>query len=184
MALRHRVPTVFSIYMVDVLCCALGCVILLWQVNYQEAEKQTAAAHARGDDLQNSLDKLKNAHLSINSLESALDASKKELSQSQKDLAASQKKGVEVTLLLDDKLKALAATERLALVRKKEYDALKETHELAQAALDKFRGANKELEVKTNLTASELADKIKANAELLLKIAAAQGRVKALEKDL
>src|SRR6476659_6677097 len=59
MALRHRVPTVFSIYMVDVLCCALGCVILLWQVNYQEAEKQTAAAQARGDALQNSLDKLK-----------------------------------------------------------------------------------------------------------------------------
>src|SRR6476620_6045941 len=151
---RRTVPTVFSIYMVDVLCCALGCVILLWQVNFQEAEKQTAAAHARGDDLQNSLDKLKNAHLSINSLanevdtlKSALDASKKDLTQSQKDLAVSQKKGVEVTLLLDDKLKALAATERLALVRKKEYDALKETHELAQAALDKFRGANKELEV-------------------------------------
>src|SRR5437016_13885376 len=41
---RHKVPTVFNIYMLDVICCALGCVILLWQVSHQEAEKQTAAA--------------------------------------------------------------------------------------------------------------------------------------------
>ena len=27
MIVRHRVPSVFGIYMVDVLCCALGCVI-------------------------------------------------------------------------------------------------------------------------------------------------------------
>ena len=44
MHLRHRVPTIFNIYMLDVICCALGCVILLWQVAHQEAEQQTAAA--------------------------------------------------------------------------------------------------------------------------------------------
>ena len=27
MIVRHRVPSVFGIYMVDVLCCALGCVV-------------------------------------------------------------------------------------------------------------------------------------------------------------
>ncbi len=41
---RHRVPTVFSIYMLDVICCALGCVILLWQLKHSEAEEQTEAA--------------------------------------------------------------------------------------------------------------------------------------------
>jgi hypothetical protein len=191
MAIRHRVPTIFSIYMVDVLCCALGCVILLWQVSFQEAEQQTAeakkqtqevmkqtlAAELRGNQLQESLDKLKNARLSISSLTSEIDSLKVALD-------ASQKKEVQVTLMLDDKRKALDAAEQLALVRKKEYEALKETHALALAALEKFRGANKDLEAKTNLAALELTEKLKANAALLLKIAAAEGRVKDLEKDL
>jgi predicted nucleic acid-binding Zn-ribbon protein len=43
MQTRHRVPTVFTLYMVDVFCCALGCVILLWLVNAREARRQTAA---------------------------------------------------------------------------------------------------------------------------------------------
>ena len=42
MRIRHRIPTVFSLYMVDVLCCALGCVILLWQLKHSEAEEQSA----------------------------------------------------------------------------------------------------------------------------------------------
>src|SRR5262245_66254773 len=30
MRVRHRTPSIFSITMVDVLCCALGCMILMW----------------------------------------------------------------------------------------------------------------------------------------------------------
>ena len=47
---RHKVPTIFNIYMLDVICCALGCVILLWQVAHQEAEMQTAEAKTKGDE--------------------------------------------------------------------------------------------------------------------------------------
>ena len=50
MLLRHKVPTIFNIYMLDVICCALGCVILLWQVSHQEAEQQTAAAKTKSED--------------------------------------------------------------------------------------------------------------------------------------
>src|SRR5439155_23987462 len=49
MRTRHRIPTVFNIYMLDVICCALGCVILLWQVSHQEAEEQTDAAKKQAD---------------------------------------------------------------------------------------------------------------------------------------
>src|SRR5262245_8830653 len=42
MKTRHKIPAVFSIYMADVLCCALGCVILLWQLYHHESEEQTA----------------------------------------------------------------------------------------------------------------------------------------------
>src|SRR5262245_55564174 len=44
MKTRHRIPTIFNLSMVDVLCCALGCVILLWLVNFREAKRRAAAA--------------------------------------------------------------------------------------------------------------------------------------------
>jgi hypothetical protein len=37
MKTRHRIPSIFNLSMVDVLCCALGCVILLWLLNLREA---------------------------------------------------------------------------------------------------------------------------------------------------
>ena len=49
MRVRHRVPSIFNLSMVDVLCCALGCVILLWLINLREAKEHedTAAAQSR-----------------------------------------------------------------------------------------------------------------------------------------
>jgi hypothetical protein len=44
MAMKHRIPTIFNLSMVDVLCCALGCVILLWLVNLREAKQRSEAA--------------------------------------------------------------------------------------------------------------------------------------------
>src|SRR5689334_7623218 len=39
MRVRHRIPSLFSLSMIDVLCCALGCVILLWLLNLREAKE-------------------------------------------------------------------------------------------------------------------------------------------------
>jgi hypothetical protein len=39
MRVRHRIPSIFTLSMVDVLCCALGCVILLWLLNLREAKE-------------------------------------------------------------------------------------------------------------------------------------------------
>jgi hypothetical protein len=44
MRIRHKIPTIFNLSMVDVLCCALGCVILLWLVNFREAKRKALAA--------------------------------------------------------------------------------------------------------------------------------------------
>src|SRR5207245_5355648 len=44
MRTRHRIPTIFNLSMVDVLCCALGCVILLWLLNLREAKEETLTA--------------------------------------------------------------------------------------------------------------------------------------------
>ncbi len=50
MRTRHRIPSVFNLSMVDVLCCALGCVILLWLLNLREARQRTEEA-GRSDKL-------------------------------------------------------------------------------------------------------------------------------------
>src|SRR5215211_2589439 len=118
MAVRHRIPTIFSIYMVDVLCCALGCVILLWQFNFQEAEKQTAEAEAKNEELTASLKRLNSAKVAIDSLTS-------EVSHLKVSLDTTRSREVQVTLALEDTRKSLGEAEKLALVRKKEYDELK-----------------------------------------------------------
>src|SRR5262245_22015458 len=41
MRARHRIPSVFTLSLVDVLCGFLGCVILLWQVNARRAEESS-----------------------------------------------------------------------------------------------------------------------------------------------
>ena len=39
MRVRHRIPSIFNLSMVDVLCCSLGCVILLWLINLRDAKQ-------------------------------------------------------------------------------------------------------------------------------------------------
>src|SRR5690349_405094 len=52
MRVRHRIPTIFNLSMVDVLCCALGCVILLWLLNLREAKEETITAGKTRQQLQ------------------------------------------------------------------------------------------------------------------------------------
>src|SRR5262249_300013 len=44
MRIRHRIPSIFNLSMVDVLCCALGCVILLWLLNLKDARQRAVLA--------------------------------------------------------------------------------------------------------------------------------------------
>jgi chromosome segregation ATPase len=39
---RHRMPTIFTISMVDMLCCSLGCVILLWLIKADKLKQMQA----------------------------------------------------------------------------------------------------------------------------------------------
>ena len=42
MRVRHKIPNVVSLSMMDVLCCALGCVILLWLLGAKQTEDETS----------------------------------------------------------------------------------------------------------------------------------------------
>jgi hypothetical protein len=52
MRTRHRIPSVFNLSMVDVLCCALGCVILLWLLNLRDAKQKAAQAGQSDEQVQ------------------------------------------------------------------------------------------------------------------------------------
>src|SRR5207249_594825 len=84
MLLRHKVPTIFNIYMLDVICCALGCVILLWQVSHQEAEKQTAAAKESQSEFENARSNLLSASSDVIQLQATLALTQKEREDARK----------------------------------------------------------------------------------------------------
>ncbi len=44
MRVRHRIPSIFNLSMVDVLCCALGCVILIWLINLRDSKQHQEEA--------------------------------------------------------------------------------------------------------------------------------------------
>src|SRR5438128_11482148 len=51
MRTRHRIPSIFNLSMVDVLCCALGCVILLWLLNLRDAKERAELASQTSAEL-------------------------------------------------------------------------------------------------------------------------------------
>jgi len=170
MIIRHRTPSIFSIYMVDVLCCALGCVILLWQLYHAESEEQTAAAR-------NALSKLAKADIDINDLKSERDGLKDELDSTTKEK-------VRVTLELDGIRDKLDREAKLALVLQSELNALRKTHRTAEALLASLKVDHAALLKKSTLTSTELAESLKAHAEVIAKAATLEKRLTALEKEL
>ncbi|MCS6850230.1 MAG: VWA domain-containing protein [Gemmataceae bacterium] len=149
MRLRHRIPTIFNLSMVDVLCCALGCVILLWLLNLREAkqrlkavgettqllastrgeleESQKAAARLR-QDLAASAAQVRELQEQRQRLLAQAQAAEQERQQLAKDLAAARS---QVAELIKDKLALQGQAAQVAeLLRKK-------TGELQELTRDK-----------------------------------------------
>ena len=81
MRIRHRIPTLFNLSMVDVLCCALGCVILLWLLNQREARDQANAAEQTGQELNQSQRSLDSAERELKEVQQALLTSQRQEQQ-------------------------------------------------------------------------------------------------------
>ncbi len=156
MKTRHRIPTIFSIYMVDVLCCALGCVILLWLVNLREAKQRAAAAS--------------DANQRLGKTQSALDTSTSELASTRSALAGSQ-------------VREKSLQYRLTLLQA-EHDDTRRALVLSQKQLSALQIDVKDWQVKARQTESGLASKTAAYEDVLKKLAAAAALTRSLEKDL
>jgi predicted nucleic acid-binding Zn-ribbon protein len=78
MRIRHKQPTLVSMWMLDVFCCALGCVTLLFLLNSRMASDEAKANRTSLLDLKEAKDRiavaesdLKSARLKLNSAEAA-----------------------------------------------------------------------------------------------------------------
>jgi hypothetical protein len=108
MRVRHRIPSIFNLSMVDVMCCALGCVILLWLINLREAkyhqdnaEEQQRQVTAQLENIRTERD---NAIGMLMRLESQIESVEEERDNLQKNLRAQRTEATE----LSRKLKASA----------------------------------------------------------------------------
>jgi hypothetical protein len=172
---RHKIPTIFNIYMLDVICCALGCVVLLWQVAHREAEQQTADAKESHAEAEKQSDAAVRARVEFEKAQQELLSASNDVTQLQAELAAWKAKHQGLT-------QALAATEKdRAQVRA---DAGKINVEL----LAKIAGADKKAkELATALVLSEESARRLAldskDAQTKLKLADLQRTSLLLERD-
>src|SRR5438445_8427916 len=90
MRTRHRIPMIFSLSMMDVFCCTLGCVILLWLINQREAMLRTRAASQVTEKLTVSEQQRGQLNSLLDDLDRQLAAAKAELKSRSADLAAAR----------------------------------------------------------------------------------------------
>src|ERR1051326_6952186 len=88
---RHRIPTIFTLSMLDVFCCALGCVILLWLWNERLAKTRLKAAEETGRQLDYARGELADARRMIEGLKGNVAALTSERDQTRSALAAAEK---------------------------------------------------------------------------------------------
>ena len=157
MRIRHKQPTLVSMWMLDVFCCALGCVTLLFLLNSRMASDEAQANRTALIDLQTIREKLAAAI-------SSLDATRLKLNSEE---TGRQKLSASVSDLEGLKLKLTAEVEQLTArlsTTRTERDDLARKLGVAQAEaksaktlLDATQLALNSAEAKVETNAKELA---------------------------
>jgi hypothetical protein len=174
MRVRHRIPSIFSLSMVDVLCCALGCFILLWLVGAKQSADKKQADKAE-------LDKQKQAQANeVSNLEAKL------------QVATARADALQVRLRTSGKALDVARTDAADLTNK-----LAEAHgriDALQAVADTVPGVRDDLkkmrqqydadETRLQTLNNDLAAKKQDFDETSRKLATAQTNAKKSAADL
>jgi septal ring factor EnvC (AmiA/AmiB activator) len=174
MRTRHRIPNLFSLSMVDVLCCALGCVILLWLLNLREAKQraqevlraneQLAVALRERDDL---YQELRASQHQAGELQRSLRSRREQLEEAAAQLVAVRDRlhGIEEQLRDTEQALAKSQSERDAARKQK-------------ANLERDLAAIKEQKANAE---NLLVRRAQEHAELEKKLADADKRIATLE---
>jgi hypothetical protein len=157
MRTRHRIPSIFNLSMVDVLCCALGCVILLWLLNLREARERAQQVVLTREQLAATVKERDQLYLELQAAEAKAGDLQRSLRSRQEQLADTAAQLVAVR----DRLRKEAAD------RQREVTALK--------------GQKVEIERSLALKAREYTDLEKKLAEAGRHVADLEGRLR--EKD-
>ncbi len=159
---RHKVPTIFNIYMLDVVCCAVGCVVLLWQVAHQEAEQQTADAKESHAEAGKQSDAAVRARLQYEKAQQELLSASNDVTYLQAQLADWQKKHQTLT-------QGLTASEQ-------DRDKARAAWNLSAAQLKKLDADLAKLLGEQKKTTADLAGAKVINVDLLAQNHVTQGR--------
>jgi uncharacterized coiled-coil DUF342 family protein len=194
---RHRIPTIFNLSMVDVLCCALGCVILLWLLNLREAKERAVTVGETSQRLQEAQSQLESAKASLRDITARHDAAAKERDDLRRDLqeARTDLSGL-VKKVAGLQAENTAAAERLAKLSREQRILTREKAEALQRLTNLQSQLQDEEALAKNSTrrVSELDEQLQdaeARAKKLLgavqgyrsKLSAAEERAEALEKE-
>lgn len=172
MRIRHKPPTLVSMWMLDVFCCALGCVTLLFLLNSRMASDAVRANQAALLDLQTADKKLAATLTTLEETRARLAAEEKEsarLATSVTELEGVRLKLAEESRGLADRLK-VAVRERDETARK--LALARDDARQARAMLGATRADLAAAEKKADATTKDLADaraKVTDAAELLKK---------------
>src|SRR5579884_2818493 len=129
MQTRHRVPTVFTLYMVDVLCCALGCVILLWFLKIHQATQHEREAQRYAQQVKETSERLAETEQRLAAKSKESNRLGQEADRTRTSLEKAQAKADSLARLLADTQGQL--TQALA-----ERDRLRKDRVAAQTRLD------------------------------------------------
>ena len=183
MRVHHRIPTIFNLSMVDVLCCALGCVILLWLLNLRDARERSLTVNSTSGKLQNVQTALDLAGGQLKALTAERDAEKERVETLRRegrnlvrDLAQTQKEADNLAKQLQVQTqKTRSANERLAMVSRAQ-QTLSADKRSAKERIEALESLLLEKTVETN-TAKRRVDKFTGKLDEF------QARNRKLEQD-
>ncbi|HTK73808.1 MAG TPA: VWA domain-containing protein [Gemmataceae bacterium] len=157
MRTRHRMPMIFSLSMMDVFCCTLGCVILLWLANQREARLRARTLAEATEQLTQSRSDLYSADRERDLLRRQLADARTALARARDDAAATQKDLDNTRARADELAKQLAdaraeaadTAERLAkktqaeqVLTRQQADALRRISDLERLLLEQTSHAS------------------------------------------
>lgn len=184
MRARHRIPSIFNLSMVDVFCCALGCVILLWLINLREAKHHEEDAEQEHRRITTELAGIRTERDKANDkkkqLEARLKTLQKEKSDLQKDLDAKQKEAADLAQRLKTSGQRVVSLESDLRQRTK-----RQEEEMARAeSLEKELRLSEKRGDKESARSRELAEGLAASRRRVKELNAMANLVPSLEADL
>jgi hypothetical protein len=170
MQTRHRIPTIFNLSMVDVLCCALGCIILLWLVYFKEARERTISAG-------NAVKELSATRLQLTSVS-------RDLTSTQQTLLASQQKHQYLAAQLADSTTLRDQLQLKLDKTDKDYAGTRQALKEAETRITKLQGDLASAEKMQGALSTAMAQKVRESGMFASNLLIATQTIGDLEKQV